>query len=281
MRDDIEKLRNDRGELPIIEVRHLSFSYGADRVLDDVSFSIERGKVTTILGSNGSGKSTLLDLMTKNLEPDSGKVFLKGRNISGVKLKDFAKEVSIVHQNNTASPDITVEALVEMGRAPYIKRMTAPSDEDQRMVEWALEVTHTAEFRSREISSLSGGQRQRAWIAMALAQGTDVLLLDEPTTYLDVRYQLEILNLTRALNREHGITVVMVLHDVNQAICYSDTIVGLKDGRVILNGPPDEVVTQENVRRLFDVDLPVVELRGKKYVLLDDEGTKSAADVTQ
>lgn len=281
MRDDIEKLRNERGELPIIEVRHLSFSYGADRVLDDVSFSIERGKVTTILGSNGSGKSTLLDLMTKNLEPDSGKVFLKGRNISGVKLKDFAKEVSIVRQNNTASPDITVEALVEMGRAPYIKRMTAPSDEDQRMVEWALEVTHTAEFRSREISSLSGGQRQRAWIAMALAQGTDVLLLDEPTTYLDVRYQLEILNLTRALNREHGITVVMVLHDMNQAICYSDTIVGLKDGRVILDGPPDEVVTQGNVRCLFDVDLPVVELRGKKYVLLDDGGTKSAVDVTQ
>lgn len=273
--------RDGRGELPIMEVRDLGFSYAETPVLEGVSFFVERGKVTTVLGSNGSGKSTLFDIMTKNLVPGKGKVFLKGRDIRKIKLRDFARAVSIVHQNNAVGGDITVESLVGMGRTPYIKRMAVPSDEDERMVEWALEVTDTAGLRERVLSSLSGGQRQRAWIAMALAQGTEVLFLDEPTTYLDIRYQLEILDLVRRLNREYGMTIVMVLHDINQAISYSDTIIGLRGGRVLVNGRPDEVVTRESVAQLFDVDLVVTELLGKKYVLLGDAQAKDRVDVTE
>lgn len=270
-------MRADTGaELPILEVRDLSFSYGDKKVLDGVNLSIRRGKVTTILGSNGCGKSTLFDLMTKNLTPDRGKIFLKGADIKNLALKSFAREVSIVHQNNTAADDITVESLVNMGRTPYLKRLAAPSEEDERIVNWALEVTGTEEFRDREVSQLSGGQRQRAWIAMALAQDAEVLLLDEPTTYLDIRYQLEILDLIRKLNREYGKTIVMVLHDINQALCYSDVLVGLKDGQVLVSGEPEKVVTRQAVAQLFDVDLDVELFHGKKYVLIGGGQTKAS-----
>lgn len=281
MRDELEGIRNEKGELPIIEFRKVSFGYGRELVLDEVSLCIERGKITTIMGSNGCGKSTLLDLMTKNLEPRSGEIFLRGRNIRGMRLKEFAREVSIVRQDNTAAADITVEALVAMGRVPYLKRITAPAEEDERMVTWALEVTGTAGFRGRELASLSGGQRQRVWIAMALAQGTGILLLDEPTTYLDVRFQLELLDLVRKLNRELGLTVVMVLHDINQALYYSDTVIGLKGGRVLVSGDPSEAITSETVAELFGVKLEVAEYRGKKYVLLGEREAQTRDDMTQ
>lgn len=257
-------------EMPIIEVRDLRFSYGDNLILDGIDLGIRRGKVTTIMGGNGCGKSTLFNLMTKNLVPDAGKVFLKGRNIKNIQLKDFARQVAIVHQYNTASSDITVEDLVSMGRTPYLNAVAVPTLDDYRMIEWALEVTGTAEFREREVSRLSGGQRQRVWIALALAQDTDVLFLDEPTTYLDVRYQLDILDLVRMLNHQYGITIVMVLHDINQAIHYSDVVVGLKDGHVVVEGAPDEVISHETIAELFDIDLAVTEFHGHKYVLLRD-----------
>ena len=252
---------------PAMEVRNLSFAYGKNRVLKDISFRIKEGDITTIMGANGCGKTTLFSLMTRNLYPRRGDIFLKGKNIQNLGLKEFARRVSIVHQYNTSSDDITVERLVSFGRTPHMKMMQGRSEEDERLIRWAMEVTKVGKYRDREISRLSGGQRQRVWIAMALAQNTKILFLDEPTTYLDIRYQIEILKLVQKLNREYGITIIMVLHDVNQAIHYSDRIIGLKDGHVAAEGAPDEIITPESIRELYGITLGVTEVEGEKFVL--------------
>lgn len=145
--------------------------------------------------------------------------------------------------------------------------MQGDSAEDERMIQWALEVTNLTEYRDREVSRLSGGQRQRVWIAMALCQGTKTLFLDEPTTYLDIRYQIEILQLVRKLNRKFGITIIMVLHDINQAIAYSDNVIGMKDGKVLVEGDPEEVITEECIRELYGIELGVTMVDGRKFVL--------------
>lgn len=256
-----------RADKPAMEVRDLSFSYGKNKVLKGISFTIEGGKITTIMGANGCGKSTLFNLMTKNLYPRKGNIFLHGRNIQNLGLKDFAKRVSIVHQYNSSADDITVERLVSFGRTPHMKMMQGRSDEDEKLIEWAMEVTNVEKYRDREVSRLSGGQRQRVWIAMALAQNTKILFLDEPTTYLDIRYQIEILELVKKLNEEYGITIIMVLHDINQAIHFSDRIIGLKDGQVAAQGSPAEVVTPECIRTLYGISLGVTIIEGKKFVL--------------
>ena len=250
-----------------MEVRNLSFAYGKNRVLKDISFRIKEGDITTIMGANGCGKTTLFSLMTRNLYPRRGDIFLKGKNIQNLGLKEFARRVSIVHQYNTSSDDITVERLVSFGRTPHMKMMQGRSEEDERLIRWAMEVTKVGKYRDREISRLSGGQRQRVWIAMALAQNTKILFLDEPTTYLDIRYQIEILELVKKLNREFGITIIMVLHDINQAIYFSDCVIGLKDGLVEMEGDPQEVITRESIRSLYGIELDVTVIGEKKFVL--------------
>lgn len=252
---------------PAMEVRNLSFAYGKNRVLKDISFRIKEGDITTIMGANGCGKTTLFSLMTRNLYPRRGDIFLKGKNIQNLGLKEFARRVSIVHQYNTSSDDITVERLVSFGRTPHMKMMQGRSEEDERLIRWAMEVTKVGKYRDREISRLSGGQRQRVWIAMALAQNTKILFLDEPTTYLDIRYQIEILELVKKLNREFGITIIMVLHDINQAIYFSDCVIGLKDGLVEMEGNPQEVITRESIRSLYGIELDVTVIGEKKFVL--------------
>lgn len=252
---------------PAMEVRDVYFSYGKNRILKGVSLTIEKGKVTTIMGANGCGKSTLFSLMTKNLVPDKGRIFLKGKNLNNLRLGEFAQKVAIVHQYNTAASDITVERLVSFGRTPHLGMMGARGEEDERYIQWAMEVTNITEYRDRELSRLSGGQRQRVWIAMALAQGTETLFLDEPTTYLDIRYQIEILELVRKLNREYGITIIMVLHDINQAIYFSDKIIGLSQGKVSVAGDPNEVISTESLHTLYGIDLEVTEINGRKFVL--------------
>ncbi len=252
---------------PAMEVRDVFFSYGKNKVLKGVSLKIEEGKITTIMGANGCGKSTLFSLMTKNLYPRKGNIFLKGKNIQNLNLKEFAQRVSIVQQYNTASDDITVESLVSFGRTPHRKMMQGKSEEDEKLIEWAMEVTNLTEYKDREVSRLSGGQRQRVWIAMALAQNTKTLFLDEPTTYLDIRYQIEILELVKKLNEEYHITIIMVLHDINQAIHFSDYIIGLKDGHVAVEGKPDEVITTESIKELYGIELGVTTIDGRKFVL--------------
>lgn len=252
---------------PAMEVRNLSFSYGKNEILHDISLKIREGKITTVMGANGCGKSTLFSLMTKNLLPNSGQIFLRSKNINNLSLKEFAQKAAIVHQYNTVSDDITVENLVAFGRTPHKNMLSAQTEDDEKYIAWAMEVTGVTEYKDREVSRLSGGQRQRVWIAMALAQNTKILFLDEPTTYLDIRYQVDILKLIKKLNADFGITIVMVLHDINQAINYSDRIIGMKGGNVIFEGKPQEVITAESIKELYGIDLKVTEIDGQTFVL--------------
>lgn len=249
-------------------VKNLSFSYDKANVINNLSLKLKEGKITTLIGANGCGKSTLFNLLTKNLKADSGSIELYSKSVSDIKLKDFAKQVAIVHQYNTAPSDITVEKLVSYGRTPYHSiTFSGLSDEDDEKVKRALEITHTYKYKDKLVSELSGGQKQRVWIAMALAQDTKILFLDEPTTYLDIKYQLQILHLIKELNREYSITIIMVLHDINQSLYYSDEIVAMKDGKIIAQGKPEKIITSALVKEVYDVDLNVENMNGKPYVL--------------
>lgn len=255
-------------ERNVYEISDLTFSYGKHEVLKGLDLSIHEGKITTLIGANGCGKSTLFNLLTKNLTPDSGTIRLNGTELSAIKRRDFARQVAIVHQYNTAPADLTVQRLIGYGRTPYQRMgVAANAKEDEEKVRWAMEITNTAKLADKPAAELSGGQKQRVWIAMALAQDTKLLFLDEPTTYLDIRYQLDILKLIRRLNREFGITIVMVLHDINQSLYYSDEIVAMKDGRASAQGLPGEVITSELVREVYGVDLNISHLDGKPFIL--------------
>lgn len=252
----------------VFDIKGLTFSYGANEVIKGLDLSIKQGKVTTLIGANGCGKSTLFNLITKNLRPNSGEIRLEGKDISQVKLKDFARQVAIVHQYNTAPADISVEKLVAFGRTPY-HGFGSPSnsEEDEEKIKRALEITNTEKLKDKAVAQLSGGQKQRVWIAMALAQDTKILFLDEPTTYLDIRYQLQILKLVRKLNEEYGMTVIMVLHDINQSLYYSDEIVAMKDGRITAQGKPDEIITSKLIKNVYDVELGISAVNGRPFVL--------------
>lgn len=250
-----------------INIKNLSFSYGDNHVLKKIDIDIPKGKITTILGANGCGKSTLFFLMTKELKADSGSILIYDKSIEEIPIKDFAKKVSVVQQNNTYIGGITVKELVSLGRVPYRKFFGFRSKEDDDKIDWAIEITGLNDLKDRDVSKLSGGQRQRAWIAMALAQGTDILFLDEPTTFLDIKFQLEILSLIKKLNEEFKITIVMVLHDINHAIHYSDKIIGLKNGNVEFEGNPFDVINEFNIESIYGINLRVIEVDGDKLVL--------------
>ncbi len=252
----------------MLSIKNLKFSYGDHEVLRGLSAEIKSGAVTTLMGANGCGKTTLLSLLTKNLKPAEGSILLDGQNLAGISLKDFARRVAIVHQKNAAPNDLTVEKLVSYGRLPYSSIFRAGLDEkNQEQVERAMALTGLLPLKDRRIGTLSGGQRQRAFIAMALAQDTKLLFLDEPTTSLDVRYQVEILRLVERLNREQGITIVMVLHDINQALAYSDEVIGLKDGRVAVQGAPEDVIDSDSLQTLYGIRLPVFHAEGRLCVM--------------
>ena len=261
-------MQNNKEKKNVFEIENLSFAYDKHEVLNNLNLSFHEGIVTTMIGPNGCGKSTLLQLMTKNLKPAGGKILLQGEDIAQIRQKQFAQSVAVVHHYNTAPPDLTVEKLVSYGRIPYHK-MGVPFDKakDMERIEWALEITNTTKHKDKTVSQLSGGQKQRVWIAMALAQDAKVLLLDEPTTYLDIRYQLQILRLIRRLNEEYGFTIIMVLHDVNQSLYYSDEIVALKAGKCIAQGSPQQILTGELIQKVYDVTLKVSDIDGERFIL--------------
>lgn len=254
----------------IFKVKDLSFAYDKNLVLRNLNFEISKGKITTLMGSNGCGKSTLLQVISKNLTANHGAVYLGKHNLDDISLKQFATKVAIVHQYNTSPEDITVEQLVRYGRTPY-QRFNMSKEEkdlDDKKVEQAMKITGTTRFKDNQVQSLSGGQKQRVWIAMALAQDTKILLLDEPTTYLDVRYQLQILRLVRKLNQKCGITIIMVLHDINQAIAYSDEVVAISpNGKIIAKGETADVIVPEVISKMYGIELEMVQINDKPFVI--------------
>ena len=235
----------------------LHISYGERLIVKNLSVNIPDKKITTIIGSNGCGKSTLLKAITRIISHQSGSVILDGENISTEHTKSLAKKMAILPQTPESASGLTVGELVSYGRFPYQKGFGRLSKEDYKMIDWALEVTGTKDYKFRPVDSLSGGQRQRVWIAMALAQETDIIFLDEPTTYLDMAHQLEVLELLQKLNKEQERTVVMVLHDLNQAARFADYIIALKDGEIVKAGTCDEVITHDVLKKVFHIDAEI------------------------
>lgn len=243
-----------------LEVCDIRGGYGARLVIDGVSFRVRSGSVVTLLGPNGSGKSTLLKMLGRILKPRSGGVLLDGKDVFSLDSAALARKMAILPQLHQAPDEITVEELVTLGRYPHRGWNFVMSARDREVVENVLAMARLQDFRDRPMNSLSGGERQRAWIAMTLAQEPELLLLDEPTTFLDINCQYEIIEIIRKLNRESGLTVVMVLHDLNLAAACSDQLVLLKDRRVHCGGAPAEVLTPEVLREVFRIETRIMML---------------------
>ena len=226
-------------------------------VIDGERLVATPGAVTALVGPNGSGKSTLLKGLARQLAPDEGSVLLDGRDVHSMGTKELARKLGLLSQESTSPDSITVEDLVYHGRYPHRGFFETLTEEDTHAVDRAIELAGCGHLREREVGSLSGGQKQLAWVAMVLAQDTDVLLLDEPTTFLDLHHQLEVMDIIEALRDESDITVVVVLHDVEQAARLADEMVALEDGEVRARGTPEEVVTEELLADVFRIDAEV------------------------
>lgn len=240
-----------------IATKDLTLGYGDDIIIDDLNMTVPKGEITVFIGANGCGKSTLLRSMARLLKPKEGGVVLNGENIAKMPTKEVAKQLSILPQSPISPEGLTVQDLVKQGRHPYKSMFNKWSVEDEDAVNEALESTNMLNLKDRAVDSLSGGQRQRAWIAMILAQKTDTILLDEPTTYLDMTHQIEILDLLFELNEKHNSTIVMVLHDLNLACRYAHHIVAIKDKKVHVQGKPEEIVSCSMVHDVFQMKCDV------------------------
>ena len=236
---------------------HLSVAYGERTIVKNLSVHIPDKKITTIIGSNGCGKSTLLKAITRIINNQAGSVVLDGEDIAKQHTKELAKKMAILPQSPESVGGLTVGELVSYGRFPYQKGFGRLTKRDYEVIDWALEATGTIEFKYRPVDALSGGQRQRVWIAMALAQETDIIFLDEPTTYLDMAHQLEVLELLQELNVNEGRTIVMVLHDLNQAARFADHLIALKAGEIVKAGTCEEVIQRDVLREVFQIDAEI------------------------
>lgn len=255
--------------MSIMNTENLNVGFDGKGVLENLTITVEKGQILSILGPNGSGKSTLLNALSRNLKPDTGSVYLDGRDLTELSAKVIARKMAVLPQSPQAPKDLTVRDLVEYGRYPHQSWWQGKSAEDDQCVDWALTETGLAKMASRIVSTLSGGERQRVWIAMALAQKPEILLLDEPTTYLDICHQLEIMELLTDFNRGHKITVAMVLHDINQAARYSDCVIVLQQGKIFAMGRPEEVITTHTLRQVFGVEsIVTVDNTGKPVVMI-------------
>ncbi|WP_113701020.1 ABC transporter ATP-binding protein [Nonomuraea lactucae] len=241
-----------------LQAAGVKLGYGDRTVVENLDLGVQAGTVTTIIGPNGCGKSTLLRALGRLLKPQGGQVLLDGKRIDRTPTREVARVLGVLPQAPTAPEGLTVSDLVARGRHPHQTWYRQWSSDDEAAVVRALEMTGLADLAERPLDELSGGQRQRAWISMALAQGTDLLLLDEPTTFLDLAHQVEVLELVRHLHREAGRTIVMVLHDLNLAARYADRLVAMREGQVIAAGDPHEVLTEDLLREVFDLDAKVI-----------------------
>ncbi|MEM9274134.1 MAG: ABC transporter ATP-binding protein [Cyanobacteria bacterium P01_F01_bin.143] len=241
-----------------LEAKQLTLSYDDVPIIRKLDLAIPIGKITVLVGANGCGKSTILRGFSRLLKPKSGMVYLDGKAISQLKAKAIAKKLGMLPQSPIAPEGLTVRDLVAMGRYPYQSWLQQWSAEDEAKTAEALEITMMKELAARPLDSLSGGQRQRAWIAMILAQDTDILLLDEPTTFLDLSHQIELLDLLAELQETKGKTIVMVLHDLNLACRYADYLVAIQQGKVYGTGTPDQVMTESMVKDVFNLECRII-----------------------
>lgn len=241
-----------------IETQKLTLSYGESMIIEELDLKIPKGEITIFIGGNGCGKSTLLRSIARLLKPKTGAVLLEGKEIAKMPTKDVAKQMAILPQSPVAPEGLTVLQLVKQGRYPYQTWLKQWTEEDEEKVNNALKATKIEELKDRSVDSLSGGQRQRAWIAMTLAQDTEIILLDEPTTYLDMSHQIEILDLLFELNENEQRTIVMVLHDLNLACRYAHNIVAIKDKKVYAQGKPEYVMSCSLVKNVFNMDCQVM-----------------------
>ncbi|NOI15025.1 Fe(3+) dicitrate ABC transporter ATP-binding protein FecE [Vibrio hepatarius] len=241
----------------MITTQQLSVAYGDTTIIENLSVTIPKGKVTALIGPNGCGKSTLLKTLSRINKPKSGEIFIEQTSLGQIKDKVLAQQLSLLPQVLVSPEGITVRKLVEYGRSPYVSHWGRLSQADKKIVEQAMTETGVLELAEQNVESLSGGQRQRAWIAMVLAQDTEIVMLDEPTTYLDLSHQIELMELMRTMN-EQGKTVIVVLHDLNQACRYCDHLVVLKRGQLMAQGSPEEVFTERLLQEVFDLDAVVI-----------------------
>lgn len=274
--------------------KQLDIAYEDRLIVKDLNVSIPSGKITALVGANGSGKSTILKTMARIMKPKGGGVYLDGQSIHRQSTKEVAKQLAILPQNPIAPEGLTVSELVGYGRFPHQKGFGSLTKEDKDIIQWAIQVTGMTPFYDRPVDQLSGGQRQRAWIAMALAQQTDILFLDEPTTFLDMAHQLEVLKLLEKLNEQEGRTVIMVVHDLNHATRYAHHMVAIKSGTVVSEGTPVEVMTKDVLREVFGIEADLVadprtgvplclpyELAAEPYSNSADKRTDKAAEKQQ
>lgn len=265
----------------------LTLSYGETLIIDELDLSIPKGEITVFIGGNGCGKSTLLRSVARLLKPRSGSILLEGDAIANLSTKEVARKMAVLPQSPTAPEGLTVLQLVKQGRYPYQTWLKQWSADDENKVTAALKATGLEALKDRSVDSLSGGQRQRAWIAMTLAQDTDIILLDEPTTYLDLTHQIEILDLLFELNEKEKRTIVMVLHDLNLACRYAHHIVAIKDKKIFAQGKPEHVINCDLVKNVFGMDCevtidplfgtPLCIPYGKGRCILDRGGINHAA----
>ena len=244
--------------MSVLETNSLTLSYGDSTIIDQLDLKIPTGEITVFIGANGCGKSTLLRSLARLLKPQSGHVLLEGDVVASLSTKEVAKRLAILPQGPIAPEGLTVLQLVKQGRYPYQSWFSQWSEEDEAIVKRALTATQMTDLAERAVDSLSGGQRQRAWIAMTLAQETDIILLDEPTTYLDMTHQIEILDLLFELNEKEKRTVVMVLHDLNLACRYAHNIVAVRDKRVYSQGKPEDVISPKMVKDVFQLNCDII-----------------------
>ena len=243
----------------IIEIKNLSFDYTPNKtIFSNLNLNIKKGEITTLLGKNGCGKSTLIKLLSKNITNYAGNIFLENKELKSYSLKELAKKLSIVYQNNATPQEITVFDMVSFARLPYQNIFFyKKTKEDIEKINFALKETDLIEYKNTIVSELSGGQLQRVYIAMCLAQDTEIIILDEPTAFLDIKYQKSIMKLVKRLNQELHLTIIMVLHDINQAITYSDNIVALLDGEIIKNDKAHSLLDEELLNKIYDTAIKI------------------------
>lgn len=241
----------------VLEVQSLTIRYAERTIVNNFSLNVNEGEVVSIIGPNGSGKSTILKGVSRLIPCESGRVCIADQELQSLSTKQISRMMCMLCQSNTSPADMTIEELVGYGRVPHKKWYERFNTEDYEIIQWAMEQTGMLAYRDRLVVSLSGGEAQRAWIAMALAQRPKILLLDEPTTYLDIAHQLDVLELVRKLNRELSLTVIMVLHDLNHASTYSDRVCVIKDGSMYEYGKPNEVFTSDLIRNVYEVETDI------------------------